>query len=164
MQTTLRFSALIVLSLAAFWSCKKDCPENVIGPALDVFNAIPTNQYHPTDILQGKPFDLYGYWRVIGSTGGFHGGGYGTDFDYLLIKPNAMFGIVRDGELVTTGKIEVVNDPSFDLLIRLVSDKPAAEVNAQIIHDNEKYVVVQSDTLSLYSPCCDRFDTHFKKL
>lgn len=163
MQNTLRFSALIALLLAALWSCKKT-ESNEIGPALDEFNAIPTKQYHPTDVLQGKPFDLYGNWRVIGSSGGFHGSGYGTDFDYLLIKPNAMFGIVRDGELVTTGKIEVVNDPDFDLLIHLVSDKPAAEVNAQIIHDNEKFVVMRSDTLSLYSTCCDRYDTHFKKL
>jgi len=163
MNKTVRFSILLALFLTALWSCKKT-EQNEIGPALDEFNAIPANQYHPTDVLQGKPFDLYGNWRVIGSSGGFHGGGYGTDFDYLLIKPNAMFGIVRAGELVTTGKIEVVNDPDFDLLSHLVSDKPASEVNAQIIFDNEKFVVMRSDTLSLYSTCCDRYDTHFKKL
>jgi len=164
MQTTLRSVALIALFLTAFFSCKKDCPENEIGPALDEFKAIPASRYYPTDVLQGKPFNLYGYWRVIGSSGGFHGGGYGTDFDYLLIKPNAVFGIVRAGELVTTGKIEVVDDPDFDLLIHLVSDKPASDVNAQIIHDHEKFVVMRSDTMSLYSTCCDRYDTHFKKL
>lgn len=163
MQTTLRSIVLLTLLLAALWSCKKT-EQNEIGPALDEFNALPANKYHSTDILQGKPFDLYGNWRVIGSSGGIHGGGYGTDFDYLLIKPNAMFGIVRNGELVTTGKIEVVNNPDFDLLIRLVSDKPAGEVNAQIISDNLTFVGMRSDTMSLYSPNADGYDTHFKKL
>jgi len=163
MQTTLRSIVLLTLLLATLWSCKKT-EQNEIGPALDEFNALPANKYHPTDILQGKPFDLYGNWRVIGSSGGIHGGGYEIDFDYLLIKPNAMFGIVRNGELVTTGKIEVVNDPQFDMLVHFISDKPYEEVNIQLVYDYEKFIGIQADTLSLYAPCCDRFDTYLKKL
>ncbi|MBK9335109.1 MAG: hypothetical protein IPM98_00420 [Lewinellaceae bacterium] len=143
MQTTLRFTALLALFLVALGSCKKN-EQTEIGPALDEFNAIPTNQYHASDVLQGQPFDIYGHWRVVGTSGGIHGGGYGTDFDYLLIKPNAMFGIVRNGELVTTGKIEVVNDPQFDMLVHFISDKPYEEVNIQLVYDYEKFIGMQA--------------------
>lgn len=162
MKNNAQICSGIVLLFALLASCKKD--ENPVGPAADVFNAIPANKYHENDILQGKPFDIYGTWRVASTSGGIHGGGYTPDFDYLLIKPNAIFGIVRGNELITTGKIEVVNDPDYTMLLHFVSDKPASEVNIELVFDFEKYVEIHADTLSLLSPCCDRFDTHLKKM
>ncbi|MFN0015986.1 MAG: hypothetical protein ACKVU2_15690, partial [Saprospiraceae bacterium] len=162
MKKIITAGSLLILFVAFLAACQKE--ENEIGPALDLFKAVPANKYYATDILNGKPYDIYGNWRVVSTSGGLHGGGYASDFEYLLIKPNAVFGIVRNGELVTTGKIEVINDPNFDLLLHFVSDKPASEANVQLLYDFEKSVEIRADTLSLVSPCCDRFDTHLKKL
>ncbi|MEQ1744392.1 MAG: hypothetical protein ABMA02_03125 [Saprospiraceae bacterium] len=162
MKKIITAGSVLILLVALFVSCQKE--ESEVGPALDIFKAVPATKYHATDILKDKPYNIYGNWRVVSTSGGIHGGGYTPDFEYLLIKPNAVFGIVRNGELVTTGKIEVINDPDFDMLVHFVSDKPTSEINLHLLHDFEKSVEIHADTLSLVSPCCDRFDTHLKKL
>lgn len=156
------FSILsLSVGLLSFFGCTND----QIEPASQAqFSSIPENQYYEKDIFLGNATMLYGKWKVIGTSGGFHGGGYQPDFDYLLIKPNAIFGIVRDEELITYGKIKVLTDPDYELLIQFQSEVPANEINVEIIADSQKFVQFKGDTLHLNSLCCDRFNTHLKRV
>ncbi len=147
-----------LFGLAIFCSCR-DQDESRSG----LLDSIPADKYYSTDPFQDKFSQIYGEWQVIGTGGGITGAGYAPDFEYLVIKPNAIFGIVRGDSLVATGKIEVQNDPDFDLLIHLISDDNNTE-NIQIIRDYEKFVSFPSDSMLLYSTCCDRFDTYLRKV
>lgn len=152
---------LPIILATIFFACKKD---NTGGQLIKLLDTVPARQYYYDDIFKNISPEIYGTWKVIGTSGGFAGNGYPPDFDYLLVKPNAVFGIVRNNSLLTTGKLEIVERPPYDLLVHFVSDTPPNEVNVEIISDYEKFLVFQSDTLSLYSTCCDRFDTHLKKV
>ena len=123
------------------------------------FDAIPADNYFDADILSDHS-EIYGKWEVIGTSGGFAGTGYPIDFDELHIKPNAIFGIVRNDSLLTTGKIDLVDNQSVDLAINFVPEDDPNELMIQLMYDTEKFVIFQSDSMSLNSFCCDRFDTH----
>ena len=127
---------------------------------VDGFDMISADKYYPNDILIDHE-EIYGKWKVIGTSGGFTGNGYPIDFDELHIKRNAIFGVVRNDSLLTSGKIELLNDPSVDLLINFVPEDNPNELMIQLMYDTEKFVIFQSDSMSLNSRCCDRFDTHF---
>lgn len=139
--------------------CRNDCETNLLAP----LDAIPETKYFGSDPFSDKHSDIYGAWKVVGTAGGIHGGGYAPDFDLLLVKPNAIFGIVRNDSLLTTGKIAVQNDPDFDLLVYFLSED-SNSTNIQLLWDYEKYIEFKSDTLFLRSPCCDRFDTILKRM
>ena len=149
---------LFALALAIFSCCKED-------PALaylKMLDHIPANTYNEQDVIANSGFpQMNGVWEVIGSSGGFTGAGYGADFDYLLIKPNAIFGIVRNDSLITTGQIEVLDDPNVDLVVRFV---PEDQVNIIILQGLEQYVFFPSDSMLLNSPCCDFYDTQLRRV
>lgn len=161
-MTTLNKSLLLTMLALAVFSCCKDDPS--VG-YLKMIDDIPANKYYDHDVLADKGFEqLNGVWKVSSTSGGFTGAGYTPDFDYLLIKPNAVFGIVRNDSLITTGQIKVIDDPAFDLFVHFISEVPAEQTGVNIIDDYEKFIVIQGDSLSLYSTCCDRFDTHLRKI
>lgn len=159
-MTNIRAALPFLLFCLVLSACGDGQDDGVHFPHLD---AIPATQYYSADPLAPKHAGVYGAWKVVGTSGGFHGGGYPPDFDYLLVKPNAIFGIVRHDSLLTSGKIVVQNDPAFDLLVHLISED-SNSINIQIIQDYEKFVVFQSDTMYLYSTCCDRYDTVLKRV
>ena len=116
-----------------------------------------------TDPFAGKYSGINGIWEVVGTAGGIHGGGYPPDFELLLVKPNAIFGIVRNDSLLASGKIEIQSDTLSDLLVHFIPGD-SLPPTIQILWDYEKYLIVKSDTLVLFSPCCDRYDTILKKV
>ncbi len=139
-----------------FWRCKT---EELTLKALDT---IPATKYYPSDIIPEQPSDIYGVWKVVGTSGGFAGRGYTKDFDYLILKKNGIFGIARNDSLLTSGKLTLL--PGLDMYIqngiycKFESEKM---VQVELYVDQEKYIqLVNKDSLDLISPCCDRFNTH----
>ena len=156
----MKFSQIAFLSLGFFLfaNCQYD------KPYPSSLNGIPANTYYSSDIFKDKQPEIYGTWEVVGTSGGFGGQGYAQDFDYLVIKPNAIFGIIRDSQLLTTGKMEIVEDPSQALLVRFISEADPTSLGVEILSDSEKFIQIDSDNLTLNAPCCDRFNTHFKRV
>ena len=81
----------------------------------------------------------------------------------LILKPNGIFGIVRNDSLISYGKLTILAtdatqyypnsvDCNFDF-----DKKTPIELSA----DTEKYIQINHDSLNLIAPCCDRFNTHF---
>lgn len=152
---------LIILFLFAATNCQKDDIWKDYSTLLD---SISSQKYYPSEILNGNYVAVNGTWKVIGTSGGFAGSGYTPDFNYLIIKPNGIFGIIRNDSLITMGKIVVKNQTDKELYVDLVSDKDPDLVKVGIVHDSEKYIELHTDTLYLNAPCCDRFNTHFKRV
>lgn len=152
---------LIILFLFAVTNCQKDEIGMDYSTLLD---SISSQKYYPSEILDKNYVAINGTWKVIGTSGGFAGSGYTPDFNYLIIKPNGIFGIIRNDSLITMGKILIKNQTDKELYIDLISDKDPDLVKVGIVQDSEKYIELHTDTLYLIAPCCDRFNTHFKRV
>ena len=150
----LYFGAMACVFLMA--SCQKK------NDTVQTFDSISTGTYYQSEILTAQYAPAYGTWSVYGTSGGFGGWGYPKDFDKLLMKPNGIFGVVRNDSLLTYGKIIIKTQTTQGLLVEFV---PKTQVQGiDLLEDNEKYIQVNSDTLQLTAPCCDRFNTHLKRL
>lgn len=130
--------------------------------SLKPLDEIPTTKYYSSDILPSQSQLIYGVWKVSSTSGGFSGKGYTKDFDYLLLKRNGIFGIMRNDSLIGYGKLTLLSDmtmsPVYKLFCKFDFDKNAA---IELYNDSEKYFqLVGKDTLNLIAPCCDRYNIH----
>lgn len=158
---TIKNLLLIILFLFAATNCQKEDNWKNYSTLLDL---ISSQKYYPTEILNDKHVAINGVWKVIGTSGGIAGTGYTPDFNYLIIKPNGIFGVVRNESLITTGKILIKNQSVDELYVELIADTDPGQVMVGIVQDSEKFIELHSDTLDLIAPCCDRFNTQFKRI
>ena len=151
-----RINSISILSLIiciGMFSCEKDTDFK-----LDAFQE---DKYYDSEIFDESNLDIYGKWKLYGVSGGFSGGGHDLNFDYLEVVKFGIYGFIRDGRLIEFGRIEINEQTSQGLLITFTPDE-----NSEVfMYDSEKYVNLSgNDTLSLDSPCCDRFNYHFKRI
>ncbi len=152
---------LIAIMFSTFTQCQK---ENSEMNYLNLLDSLSPSKYYSTPILNDKNTSLNGTWKVIGTSGGIAGTGYTPDFNYLVIKNNGIFGIIRNGSLITTGKISILNQTEEELRVEFISETDPAIVRSEIVQDPEKFIVIHNDTLDLIAPCCDRFNTQLKRV
>ena len=151
-------TSILAILILSFSGCKT---EELYLKKLDI---IPADKYYSTDILSDSAKNIYGTWKALQTGGGIGGTSYKSDFDYLLLKPNAVFGIVRNDSLIAYGKLDLTNRTNISQLIYTSSiychfdfDKTA---QIELMADNEKYIsIVNNDTMNLIAPCCDRYNT-----
>jgi hypothetical protein len=148
---------LLLLLIFMFTACKT---EQVSLNSLDGFS---TTRYYTADIISEQYNSIYGEWKVVGTSGGFIGTGCTKDFDYLILKPNAIFGIVRNDSLIAYGKLILLPDTAANIQNGLKSKFDFEKsVNIELFADSEKYIqLAGKDSLHLIAPCCDRYNTHF---
>jgi len=146
-------ASIVLLSIL---SCNNKHPE----PVSD-WDAISPKTYYESDHFEDIP--IYGKWKVISTSGGKTGTGYEQDFDYLVMKPNGIFGLLKNDVLMLSGKMALeTGDPTRPLpFISFSSEK---EMNIELLSDSLKFVEFVSDTLNLIAPCCDRYNTHLVKI
>jgi hypothetical protein len=148
---------IIILAISVFAaSCKT---ENI---SLKLLDEISQTKYYSSDIILEKFQPIYGVWKVTGTSGGFAGTGYPKDFDYLILKRNGIFGIVRNDSLINFGKLTLLTDntmkPVLTLFCRFDFEK---DTKLELNGDSEKYFeLAGNDTLNLIAPCCDRYNIH----
>lgn len=152
---------LIVTLLFMFVKCERD---NFNVNYQGMLDSLSASKYYTAEILGTKNMQLYGTWKVVGTSGGIAGSGYTPDFDYLVIKAYGVFGLIRNDSLITSGKIAVINQTDTELSVDFISETDPVKVGANIVLDPEKYIIIQADTLDLNSPCCDRFNTRLIKV
>jgi hypothetical protein len=146
---------MIALLLFAFIQCDKNLTVNYES----LLDSISASKYYSSEIINPKYLGLYGTWKVSGTSGGFAGQGYTPNFSHLVIKPYGIFGIVRNDSIISNGKIVIKNQKDTELYVEFIS----VSSNGNTFF-NEKYIQLHNDTLDLISPCCDMFNTHFKKV
>lgn len=148
---------ILLLMILLFVGCKTD------EIALKALDAIPETKYYSSDIIPEQQSNIYGVWKVVRTSGGFAGNGYTKDFDYLILKKNGIFGIVRNDSLLTSGKLTLLPDLTMSPVNKGIHCKIESEktVRIELCGDSEKYIrLVNKDSLDLIAPCCDRYNTH----
>ena len=135
------------------FSCEKE--SDLFDYKIDGFDE---SKYYDSEIFNESNLGMYNNWALIDVSGGIHGGGHEPNFDYLRIKKYGIYGFIRNDSLLEFGRIFIHEQTSETLLITFEPD----ENSGTFMYDTEKYVnFYGNDTLSLDSPCCDRFNYHF---
>lgn len=155
---------LLTGSLIIFTHCKDDDPQIVKSIFPKVFDDIPKTKYYPIEVFKDADSLIYGKWKFIRATGGIHGGGYQPDFDYLLVKPFGIFGIMRNDTLLSPGKLilypKIGNNPQY---IELETDVLIEKLGINLGFDNQRYIKFINDSLLLEAECCDRYSEIFAR-
>lgn len=157
MKTKILLSVLIA-TICLLSSCEKEMTE-----AVSKFQELEKTMYFDAEIFSDADLKIYGSWKLFDVSGGFSGGGHDLNFEYLEIKKYGVYGFVRNDSLVEFGKIAPAAQTANDILLKVDFEKD--ENSNAFFSDTEKYVeFAGNDTLHLYSPCCDRYDYHFKRV
>jgi hypothetical protein len=155
MIKTIVFPILLVLGISG---CERD--DTVYF--LEAFN---DNKYYSDEIIPKDYQQIYGKWKLTGISGGFHGSGYEPDFDFLEIRSIGIYGLIRHDSIFEYGRIEV---DTFDIgsvnLLKIILNPDYYKGSHPYFFPPEKYVDISRDSLALYSPCCDMFNFHFKRI
>jgi hypothetical protein len=130
---SLKTIGLILTVIMLMFSCKNKEQDEMFDPN-SVLDSIPENKYYESDIFQNENTEIYGVWRNVSRTQeGINGPvSLSIDFDFLVVKPNAIFGIIRNEELITSGKIELVDDQNINL-VNFICESDKSEVNVQML-------------------------------
>ncbi len=126
---------------------------------------IPSDEYYPKDIIPAAYSNIYGFWRISSVFGGIAAIEHEPEFDYLELKRNGIYGIIKNNRLTDYGKIEVDTDFENDdseLVIKFVSFSPAEYEFGMIV--NPKIVNLdKAGSLELLSTISDGFNYYFVK-
>jgi hypothetical protein len=128
----------LILSMSLIISSCKNSKEVEVFDPMSALDFIPENIYYENDIFQNENNGIYGVWESIYNVqNGINGPiTLSSDFDYLIVKPNAIFGIIKNEELIATGKLTLVNNQNNDLF-GFVCECDINEVNVKILlYDN----------------------------
>lgn len=157
------YTSAAVLALALLTAACKKNTHKVYDPAY--LDAMSATTYYPNDILNASHSGIYGKWKVYATSGGFAGNGYTADFEYLVLKPNGIFGVLRHDSLMAFGKISINTQTGTELYVDFEADARSYNTQINLLQDPEKYIERQgTDSLHLNAPCCDRYDTHLKRM
>lgn len=151
-------NVIVFCTMSLFASCTKDQLGN---PQNETFQQLDPKLYFQEDPFESR-MEIYGRWKFITSYGGFMGNGYPLDFDYLLLKPNGLFGIQRNDSLISYGYLDKKTDTPGKLIVNFKShDGDWKYIN--LLGSDEKTIELTGDSLLLRSPCCDMYDELFVK-
>jgi hypothetical protein len=152
------FLIFIVFSSCILYSCNKDRPDS-----LSYLDGLGQTTYFEEEVFAPSDIKIYGLWQVFDISSGIHGGGYEVNFDYLEIKEFGIYGFVRNETLLEYGKIGPALQTAYEIGLKV--DFEMDVTSNSFFEDREKYVEFSGkDTLHLYSPCCDRYNYHFKRV
>lgn len=154
------FKLVLILSIlfSGLNSCEKDTFEYHT-----TLQALGKTKYFDSEIFAERDLKIYGKWELFDISGGFSGSGYDLNFEYLEFMEYGIYGFVNNDILLEYGKISPALQTAND--IRLKIDFEKDEKSNLFFTDTEKYVDFNgNDTLLLNSPCCDRYNYHFKRV
>jgi hypothetical protein len=139
---------IIILNIA---NChKNEDDNNSVEALIKLLDIVSTNQYYETDSLDILYHGINGVWKAIISEDGL-GIEYTPKFDYLLIKPNSIFGIVRNDTLLTYGKIRI--DGQFNNFVSFEEINPINESLSHFINSSFVECISIDDKLMEISTC-----------
>lgn len=155
---TVKLILILSILISGLNSCEKETIET-----LTAFQNLRTIKYFDTEIFAEPDLKIYGTWELFAVSGGVSGTGHDLNFKYLEIKKYGIYGFINNDTLLEYGKISPALQTAND--IRLKVDFEKDEKSNSFFTDTEKYVeFTGNDTLNLNSPCCDRYNYHFKRV
>lgn len=155
---TSKFILILSILISGLNSCEKETIET-----LPSFQNMRTTKYFDSEIFAEPDLRIYGTWELFAVSGGFSGTGHDLNFEYLEIKKYGIYGFINNDSLLEYGKISPALQTASE--IRLKVDFEKDKKSNSFFTDAEKYVeFIGNDTLNLNSPCCDRYNYHFKRV
>lgn len=154
----MRWYAMTMLFLAAGACLNLSC--NSSNEVYSKLENIGTENYYNKEILSDQLFTFYGKWKLKEVTGGFTGLGHEPHFDYLLMKPFGIYGIIKNDILVEYGKVIIQpNTTPKNYFISFICD-PVFTSNNGYYLDGHVARIPENDTINMRWPGSDGYDYH----
>lgn len=155
---TVKLILILSILISGLNSCEKETIET-----LTAFQNLRTIKYFDTEIFAEPDLKIYGTWELFAVSGGVSGTGHDLNFKYLEIKKYGIYGFINNDTLLEYGKISPALQTANDIRLKVDFEKDVK--SNSFFTDTEKYVeFTGNDTLNLNSPCCDRYNYHFKRV
>ncbi len=155
---TIKFLSILFLLVIGLGSCEKNTDD-----IPDPFHELEKTAYYDSEIFDEPYLKVYGKWELFDVSGGFTGMGHDLNFEYLEIKEFGIYGFFSNDSLLEYGKISPALQSANEVYLKVNFEKD--ENSGSFFSDYEKYILFSgSDTLHLNSPCCDRYNYHFKRV
>jgi hypothetical protein len=130
-------------------SCKKDHDTDIKNPSDQVF--------------AGKYSNAYDKWRLIAIENGFRKKEKAPDFDYLKFTQPATYEMIKNDISVEKGTISKdITNSTDDLLIAAFI--PDAASSPKYINPGNRYFILKSDTLFIFSTLDTSYSYRFVRL
>lgn len=152
---------ITLLFLSSSIACEKDKSLQVDS----YLEQIEKTKYYDQELIPAESQHIYGIWKLFGVSGGFLGGGYEPDFQYLEFKQYGIYGLIRGDSLFEYGffkKVTIENQSPDEFTIEFVSDYHS-DPNPYM-HDPFNVYFNRQDTLDMMTAYPDGYCYHFKKI
>jgi len=152
----------ILLALMILISGLSSCIEDEIQNRSALDNLKMTS-YFDTEVFAESDLTIYGKWKLYAISGGFAGiWDEVEDNDYLVIKKYGIYGYFHNNQLVEYGKVSPVAPNENEPGLRIIFEKD--ENSGSYLNERDVTAEFSDDnTLNLFAPCCDRFNTHYHR-
>ena len=157
----MRFTVLIIACTSLLWLCGSCEQDN--SKRASALSDMDKTSYYASEIFVERHQSIYGKWKLYAVSGGFTGNGHDLNFDFLEVKPYGIYGFIRNDSLLEYGKIIPKNQ---DLKINMLDVEFIKDEYPEAFFDDPfKLIYFEgNDKLHLNSPCCDRYNYHFKRI
>ena len=158
---------LLILCAALFFLTACD-DDNQPAPSetdlLAKLDFLATDNYRTSDTLNQVFPGFYGVWEVTGTGGGFAGTGYEQDFDLLLLKPNHIYGLVRNDSLVAYGELQLNPQANYANLNFVRDENSATDEFINLDRSSSMAVQLSGNSMTIGQAAFDGFDTYFERV
>jgi len=154
----LKLIFVLLLLIASSNSCVKES-----GELVSALEKLKSTKYFDSEVFAESDLKIYGTWKLFSVTGGFSGGEHELGFEFLEIKEYGIYGFVKNSSLLEFGEIAPGLQLANEIGLKVSFEKD--EESASFVGNKEVNVIfIGNDTLHLYSPCCDLYDFHLKRV
>lgn len=134
---------LFSIFLCAFLFCA--CSKDEVSFSAE-FHEIPSDKYNESDIFDAAQSGINQTWKAISAEqSGINGPiPVQLDFEFLLIKPNGIFGINKSDELITYGEIIIVENSNNELIVKFEPEEDPDMLNIEVLKYNNIRLQLES--------------------
>ena len=99
------YYSLVLLGISFSWGCQKES-----NGYLDQLDHVPATTYNATDPFNASERFVYGVWEAKSWSGTLAGVTVPIENEFLLIKPNGIYGYLRHDSLTVIGSVALLTD------------------------------------------------------
>lgn len=149
---------VLVLSciILGTFSCDKD---RFARDLLLLLDHLPSDFHLNSDPFPEQHQGLYGVWAINSISNLYSSTDPDSQFNYLLLKPNGIFGLVADNEIVASGQLRILDEIEGRIIVEFILEPgtlsrenltPLFENNYRLTYDDQEMVFARFNIFHPY--------------
>jgi hypothetical protein len=141
--------------LLTVFACEKDTDKILIA------DHVIMTRYYDNEIFTEYNQMIYGKWQFLYQFGGYAGGKYDPQYDYLEVVKFGIYGIIKDHKVKEIGRLLISNQDGLETRIEFLPDdnyKTDYQLTEKLIRFED------SDHLELRDDAFDGYEYYYKRI